>query len=42
LAVASEGDDWTRDRKDRVLISFETTGMSRKSSKMPSGGVGPS
>ena len=40
-AVAFDGDDCTRDVKERVLISFVKKGIARKSSKMPEGGVGP-
>lgn len=41
-AVAFEGDDWTSEMNDRVEISFVKLGIARKSSKMPSGGVGAS
>ena len=39
-AVAFEGDDLTREEKERVLMSLVKDGMARKSSKIPGGGVG--
>jgi len=42
LLVTFAGDDFTSDRKLRVLTSFVTCGMARKSSNIPGGGVGAS
>ena len=41
-AVAFAGDDVTRDKKERVLMSVVKAGAAKKSSKIPAGGVGPS
>ena len=42
LAVISEGEDLTKDRKDRVEMSFVKEGVVRKSSNIPGGGIGAS
>lgn len=40
--VALEGEDFTRDKKSRVLTSLVKEGIARNASKIPAGGVGPS
>lgn len=40
--VALDGEDWTRDTNERVLMSEVKEGIARKASKIPAGGVGPS
>ena len=41
-AVAFAGEDVTRDKKERVLMSVVKAGAAKKSSNIPAGGVGPS